>query len=71
MKPARTVFRKRYSDSLLAAIDWCMEDDPMLRPQSAAELRPALLAENPPRDEDEEPPSTFERLVGSLPWGKG
>lgn len=71
MKPARVVFRKRYSDALLAAIDWCMEDDPMLRPQSAAELRPALLAEDPPSEEPEEPASTLERLVGSLPWGKG
>lgn len=71
MKPARTAFRKRYSDSLLAAIDWCMEDDPMLRPQSVAELRPALLAEDPPSEATETTASTFERLVGSLPWGKG
>lgn len=69
LKSARSAFRKRYSDSLLAAIDWAMEVDPMLRPQSADAFLPALLAEDPPVEEQQEPASTLERLVGSLPWG--
>lgn len=71
MKSARGAFRKRYSDSLLAAIDWAMEVDPMLRPQNCSEFRQALLAEDPPMAEPEETASAFDRLVGSLPWGKG
>ncbi|MFN2308269.1 MAG: serine/threonine protein kinase [Gammaproteobacteria bacterium] len=72
LKSARSSFRKRYSDSLLAAIDWAMEVDPMLRPQSAAAFRAALLAEAPPPTEPPEAGvSAFDRLVGSLPWGKG
>ena len=34
-------------------------------------FREALLAEDPPGEETVEPTSTLERLVGSLPWGKG
>ena len=71
LKSARNSFRKRYSDSLLAAIDWAMEVDPMLRPQNTADFRAALLAEDAPIDESEETASAFDRLVGSLPWGKG
>jgi serine/threonine protein kinase len=71
LKPALDVFRKRYSNSLLAAIDWAMEVDPMLRPQSAAAFRGALLAEDPPGEEPVELAFTLERFVGSLPWGKG
>lgn len=71
LKSARSTYRKRYSNCLLAAIDWAMEVDPMLRPQSTAEFRAALLAEDPPSEVAEEPASAFDRLVGSLPWGKG
>ena len=71
LKSARDSFRKRYSDSLLSAIDWAMEVDPMLRPQNTGDFRAALLAEDPPLETSEEPVSTFDRLVGSLPWGKG
>lgn len=70
LRSARSAFRKRYSDSLLAAIDWAMEVDPMLRPQSVAEFRTALLAQDS-LEQESGPTSTFERLVGSLPWGKG
>jgi serine/threonine protein kinase len=71
MKSARDTFRKRYSNSLLSAIDWAMEVDPMLRPQNTAAFREALLAEDPAGEEPVEPSTTLERLVGSLPWGKG
>lgn len=71
LRSARESFRKRYSDSLLSAIDWAMEVDPMLRPQNTGDFRSALLAEDPPTETPEEPVSTFDRLVGSLPWGKG
>jgi len=70
LKSARSVFHKNYSNSLLAAIDWAMEVDPMLRPQNAQVFREALLAQDPPSAEPLEPTSTLERLVGSLPWGK-
>jgi len=42
MKPAAEVYQKKYSEKLLKAIDWAMEVDPLLRPQSTAELIEAL-----------------------------
>jgi len=48
LKPAQFVFRGRYADNLLRAIDWAMEVDPLLRPQSVAEFRAALTAETTP-----------------------
>jgi len=44
LRPAQVAFRKRYSDALLAAVDWAMEVDPLLRPQSIPALRDALGA---------------------------
>ena len=70
MKPALQLFRKRYSAGLLQAIDWAMEVDPLLRPQSVDELLEALQKETPPED-DTAAPSVFERLANSFPWGKG
>lgn len=54
MKPAKIAFKKRYSAQLLKAIDTAMEVDPMLRPQSVAELL-ALMPqpESEPLSEDE------------------
>lgn len=71
MKSARSSFSKRYSNTLLDAIDWAMEVDPLLRPQNVADFRRALLADPTEIEAEEETPSTFARLVGSLPWGKG
>ena len=34
LKPASQVYAKKYSASLLQAVDWAMELDPLLRPQS-------------------------------------
>ena len=42
LNPATEVYQRKYSEKLLKAIDWAMEIDPMLRPQSAAELLDAL-----------------------------
>ncbi|WP_455235451.1 serine/threonine protein kinase [Thiogranum longum] len=68
LKPARIAFRKRYSDSLLRTIDWAMEVDPLLRPQSVAQFRDALAVET--LLEQETPRSAFGRLASAL-WGKG
>ncbi len=64
------LYKRKYSRSILQAIDWAMEVDPLLRPQSVAEFRQALLTEDEPVSE-EATESTLGRLVGSLPWGKG
>lgn len=67
MKPAVTAFKRRYSRPLLTAIDWAMEVDPLLRPQSVAAFVEALP------DSDEPVPggevSMLERL--SNLWGRG
>ncbi|WP_297528649.1 serine/threonine-protein kinase [Thiohalobacter sp.] len=70
LKPASEQYRKHYPAPLLRAIDWAMEVDPLLRPQSVAEFRAALLAEEAPPDPDASS-SGLGRLVASLPWGKG
>jgi len=69
-RKAQDLYRRKYSKSILQAIDWAMEVDPLLRPQSVAELRKAILIEDEGMSQ-ETPESTFGRLVGSLPWGKG
>ncbi|MEJ2143267.1 MAG: serine/threonine-protein kinase, partial [Gammaproteobacteria bacterium] len=38
MRPAANAFKKRYNQALLEAVDWAMEVDPMLRPQSVEQL---------------------------------
>jgi len=43
MRPAVQAYRKRYQRELLELIDWAMELDPMLRPQTTEELRVALI----------------------------
>ncbi|HIP53327.1 MAG TPA: serine/threonine protein kinase [Chromatiales bacterium] len=50
MRPAARLFRRRYPAYLLEAIDWAMEVDPTLRPQSAAWLRQALQSEKRPSE---------------------
>jgi serine/threonine protein kinase len=42
MRPASSAFRKNYSQPLLQAVDWAMEVDPLLRPQSAEQLLDAI-----------------------------
>ncbi len=43
MRPAVQAYRRRYQRELLELIDWAMELDPMLRPQTTEELRVALI----------------------------
>ncbi len=50
MRPAAKAFRRRYPAYLLESIDWAMEVDPLLRPQSAECLRHALLSEKRPSE---------------------
>jgi len=45
LEPAAKLFKRKYSGTLLQAIDWAMGLYPKDRPQSAAELRAALSAE--------------------------
>lgn len=68
LRPASVVFKKRYSESLLQAIDWAMEVDPLLRPQTVAEFREAVLKED--EAQPEESVSALSKLANSL-WGKG
>lgn len=42
MRPATSAFKKRYSAELLETVDWAMEVDPLLRPQSAEQVMEAL-----------------------------
>ena len=42
MRPAGCAFKHRYSANLLQILDWTMEVDPLLRPQSIDELLDAL-----------------------------
>lgn len=42
MKPATVAFKRKYSPSLLEAIDWAMEVDALLRPQSIEEFMEAF-----------------------------
>jgi len=42
MKPAASAFKRRYSASLLQALDWAMEMDPLLRPQTVDEFLDAI-----------------------------
>jgi len=42
--PARRRWAGRYSDRLLAIVDWCLRLDPALRPQSVLALQKALAA---------------------------
>jgi serine/threonine protein kinase len=42
MRPAVSAFKRRYSPALLEAVDWAMDVDPMLRPQSVEELIAAI-----------------------------
>jgi len=43
MQPAAKAFKRRYSPDLLEALDWAMEVDPLLRPQSVDEFLEPLL----------------------------
>jgi hypothetical protein len=42
IRPAVNAFRKQYSKNLLKAVDWALEVDPELRPQSLDDFQQAL-----------------------------
>ena len=66
MKPAVEAFKKKYSPTLLQAIDWAMEPDQRLRPQTCDELLDML--EDLP--DIEESSSFLDRLSFSSLWKK-
>lgn len=45
LRPATTAFKRRYSSTLLQALDWAMEMDPLLRPQTVDEFLTAFQQE--------------------------
>ena len=47
LRPAVSAFKKKYSQHLLEAVDWAMEVDPMLRPQSVDKLIEAMNGKKP------------------------
>ena len=48
-------FKRRYSHNLLVAIDWAMELDPLLRPQTVDEFLQVIVADNAgPTKEDKD-----------------
>ena len=61
MLSAKTLFKKQCRKELLEAIDWCMELDPMLRPQSV----PELLERLPKLEDMPKPHQWLMRLTGS------
>ncbi|NOR51702.1 MAG: protein kinase [Gammaproteobacteria bacterium] len=69
MKPAAKEFRRKYSQSLLQAIDWAMEVDPTLRAQNVDQLLQAM-----DRDVEEEKVSFTDSVIDklntniSMPW---
>lgn len=69
MRPAVEAFKKSYSHSLLAAIDWAMEVDPLLRPQNVDQFLEALKKDEPAPD-DPENGSLLGRIASSL-WNRG
>ena len=50
MRPAVSAYKKQYSQELLEAIDWAMESDPELRPQSVDEFLEKLPQLEPIED---------------------
>lgn len=50
LRPAISAFKKKYSQYLLEAVDWAMEVDPLLRPQTVDKLIDALNGKSPKQD---------------------
>ena len=60
MTPAVTAFKRRYPQSLLQALDWAMEMDPLLRPQSVAEFLEVI------NKDDKGGGSLLDRVINTL-----
>jgi serine/threonine protein kinase len=69
LRPAAVLFRRRYALSLLRAIDWATEVDPLARPQNVDQLIDAMNQQDPGDPPPQE--SMLERLANSFSWGKG
>jgi serine/threonine protein kinase len=60
LRPAAVVFKRRYSASLLQALDWAMEMDPLLRPQSVDEFLDAV------NQKDDDSDNLLGKIVNTL-----
>jgi len=63
MRPATSLFKRKYSFALLEAIDWAMEVDPLLRPQT---IEGFMAAFNKTVDHSND--TVVQRIVNHLPW---
>jgi serine/threonine protein kinase len=61
MRPAVSAFKRRYSTNLLKALDWAMELDPLLRPQTVNEFLEAFNKQDDNHSDD-----ILGRLVDTL-----
>lgn len=67
MRPAVSAFKKKYSKPLLEGIDWAMEVDPLVRPQSVTEFLEIFDKEYSDETESE---STLKKIASNFPWLK-
>ncbi|MBN2492246.1 MAG: serine/threonine protein kinase [Planctomycetes bacterium] len=68
-KPARRRFARRYSRTLLDAVDWCLTMDPLQRPQRADDL--LIFLNQKPRKRPPEPPDSLSSwLRAKLRFGR-
>ncbi|HEY5602985.1 MAG TPA: serine/threonine-protein kinase [Gammaproteobacteria bacterium] len=67
LKPATIAFKRKCSQDLLEAMDWAMEVDPLLRPQTIDEFLQAFHH----RGDDDKGPGMLSKLFAKrMPWGK-
>lgn len=69
MRPAREAFKRKYSASLLEAIDWAMEVDPLLRPQSVDQMLERMGTSPDPAQATTDD-NVLDKLVSNLRWNK-
>jgi hypothetical protein len=62
-------FARRYSATLLEAVDWCLSMDQLQRPQSVDDLL-AFLNQPASDEPPEQPDSLIDRLRAKLPFGR-
>lgn len=67
LKPAILAFRRKYPTPLLAALDWAMEVDPELRPQSIDELLAAFSKVDINESSDDPGSKVWDFLFYELP----
>ncbi|HEC18273.1 MAG TPA: serine/threonine protein kinase [Gammaproteobacteria bacterium] len=60
LRPATNAFKRRYSAKLLEALDWAMEMDPLLRPQTVEEFIEVFDQETEGND------NLLDKIVGTL-----